>query len=438
MATFIHSENMVLESAILVPDARPYEASIWEEASSWLALLPTLFILVSGRIQTDTGPVAFRFTAMEEDSLGRRLARLACLLLISILISTRFKEILSVCKRSKLLLLLPALAFASMLWSQNPTHTLVDSLNLLLTTLFAIFLCVRYPGDRLVSFLTLSAFVALMLCMLAVIAFPSVGIDAFQQDSWRGIFGQRNNCATACTLFLTVGLHTKTRGVIEQLLRASVIVLSLVFIVMSGSRTGFILAALAFALTFGLRFIARIRSLDRILFFMVMAIPTTLAVFLIYSNFNQILAAMDKDPTLTQRTIIWAQVLPSIAKHPLLGYGYSAFWAGLNGESMQTVLTTGWMEGQAQDGYLDILLQLGIVGLIPLVALLLRGFVQAATAIERKLLDSAAMLAIVLLPVILIQNIGESSLLLPLGVPWLYALIGLVVLAFPRPPAEEL
>jgi hypothetical protein len=48
------------------------------------------------------------------------------------------------------------------------------------------------------------------------------------------------------------------------------------------------------------------------------------------------------------------------------------------------------------------------------------------------------MLAIVLLPVILIQNIGESSLLLPLGVPWLYALIGLVVLAFPRPPAEEL
>ncbi len=57
MATFIHSENMVLESAILMPDAGPCEASIWEEASSWLALLPTLFIIVSGRIQTDTGPL---------------------------------------------------------------------------------------------------------------------------------------------------------------------------------------------------------------------------------------------------------------------------------------------------------------------------------------------------------------------------------------------
>ena len=39
-------------------------------------------------------------------------------------------------------------------------HTLVDALNLLLTTLFAIYLFVRYPGDRIVSFLIFSAFVS--------------------------------------------------------------------------------------------------------------------------------------------------------------------------------------------------------------------------------------------------------------------------------------
>jgi O-antigen ligase len=120
-----------------------------------------------------------------------------------------------------------------------------------------------------------------------------------------------------------------------------------------------------------------------------------------------------------------------------MGYGYSAFWSGLNGESMQTVLTTGWMEGQAQNGYLDTLLQLGLVGLIPLLAVFFRGFVQAATTIERKLLGPATSLAIVLLPLILMENIGESSLLLPLGIPWFYALIALVILAFPHPRAEE-
>jgi hypothetical protein len=35
------------------------------------------------------------------------------------------------------------------------------------------------------------------------------------------------------------------------------------------------------------------------------------------------------------------------------------------------------------------------------------------------------------------ENIGESSLLLPLGIPWFYALIALVILAFPHPRAEE-
>lgn len=437
MAIVTYSESLALASVELPRDEQQYETSIWEEVSSWLALLPALFITVSGRIQTDSGPVAFRFTAMEEDSLGRRMTRLACSLLVLFLVSTRFREILTVCKRSKLLLLLPLLAFASILWSQSPIHTLVDASNLMVTTLFAIYLYVRYPGDRIVSFISFSASVALLLCIFAVIAFPGIGIDAFQQNAWRGILGQRNNCAAACTLFLVVGLHTRTQGLVEQLIRGSVIVLSLVFIAMSGSRTGYILAIFAVVVTYGLRLSARIRSLDRLLFLMVLSIPSTLIAVFIGSHFDQVLTIMDKDPTLTQRTIIWAQVLPSIAKHPLMGYGYSAFWSGLNGESMQTVLTTGWMEGQAQNGYLDTLLQLGLVGLIPLLAVFFRGFVQAATTIERKLLGPATSLAIVLLPLILMENIGESSLLLPLGIPWFYALIALVILAFPHPRAEE-
>jgi exopolysaccharide production protein ExoQ len=437
MATLSHTENVAWNSAPSLPGELVRESPIWEQVSSWMILLPTLFITVNGKIQTESGPVAFRFTAMEDDSTGRKLIRLLCVLLILLLMSTHTRQILAVCNRMKLLLFLPALAFASVLWSQNPRHTLVDASTLLLTILFAIFLCVRYPGERLVSFLTFATFITLLLCALAVIAFPSVGIDPFQQDSWRGIFGQRNYCAASCTLFLVMGLHVKPRGIVEQLMGIAVVVLSLVFIVMSGSRTGFIVAALAVALTYGLRFVAQVRSLDRVLFFMVLAIPVGVAALLIGSNFNQVLAAMDKDPTLTQRTIIWAQVVPSILKHPFLGYGYSAFWAGLNGESSQTVLVTGWMEGQAQDGYLDILLQLGLAGLIPVAVIFFRGFVQSIATVERKLLTPSTSLAIVVLPLVLVENIGESSIMLPLGVPWLYALVALVVLALPAPQAEE-
>jgi O-antigen ligase len=401
---------------------------VWNEVYAFLAFLPILFITVNGRIQADSGPVAFRFTAMAEDSFARKLVRLGCSLLMLCLVSSRSRAVWRTCRRSKLILFLPLLGFASIAWSQNPSHSLVDAANLMLTTLFAVYLYVRYPGERLVSIMGIAAAIALLLSMLAVIAFPDVGIDGFQQNAWRGIFGQRNNCATVCVLFLAVGLHWHPRDIVERTLRGSVLALSAVFIVMSGSRTGWMLAVLALLLTFGLRLAARMRSLDRVLFGMVAAAVVLLTAFFVASNFTQLLALMDKDPTLTQRTIIWAEVLPSIAKHPWTGYGYSSFWAGLNGESMQTVLTTGWMEGQAQDGYLDVLLQLGFIGLLPLCWLFARGFIQAGRAIQRGKVKSAVLLAPVLLGLVLCENIGESSLLLPLGVPWFYALLAFVTL----------
>jgi exopolysaccharide production protein ExoQ len=409
---------------------------VWTEVYAWMSLLPTLFITVGGWIQTGSGPVAFRFTAMEEDSLIRRVVRLGCSLLILFLLAGKLREIARVCLKTKMMLVLPVLALVSAAWSQNPTHTLVDGSNLLLTTLFAVYLYVRYPGRRLMQFLAFAAAMTLLLSIFLVLFVPNAGIDAFQQDAWRGAFGQRNNCAVVCTLFFVLGLQYRARDLQEHAMRGIVLVLSAVFIVMSGSRTGWVLTGLAVGLTLGVRLLAKARSLDRIALLMAAAVPAALLIGLFATNFNQILAVMDRDPTMTQRTVIWAEVFPSIAKSPWSGYGYSSFWAGLNGESMQTVLATGWMEGQAQDGYLDVLLELGVIGLVPLVWMFVGGFAKAAKALERRVAGPTVLLAIVLLPLILVANIGESSFLMPLGVPWFYALLAMLILNFARDQTE--
>lgn len=432
-----YCENSMVQAALDAHHEQANATSILQEAIAWLVQVPILFITVSGWISTDTTPIAFRFTAMADESTGRKLTRLACSLLILILLSSRFRAIMQVCRKSKLLLLIPALALVSILWTQSRPHTLVDALTLLIMTLFAIYLYLRYPGERLLAVLNLGAFIALLLCVLSVTVFPVVGIDPYHDNAWRAIFSQRNNCALTCTLFLVVGLHAPARGIIEKFVRSSVVFLSLVFVIMSASRTGWILATLAIILTVGVRFVARLRSLDRLLFLMVIAVPTVVLGFVIVNNFTQILAAMDKDPTMTQRTIIWAETIPSILKHPFVGYGYSAFWQGLNGESMQSVLVTGWMEGQAQDAYLDILLQLGLLGLIPVMALFVRAGAQAVSAMERRTLNRVTLWAIVFLPVLLVGNIGESTILLPLGASWFYALIAFLILARPEQQAEE-
>ncbi|MGA2570312.1 MAG: O-antigen ligase family protein [Terracidiphilus sp.] len=437
MAMIGYGDSMAWQASRSLPDEQPRETSVWEEASAWVALLPTLYITARGVIQYDTGPAVFQFTAMEEDPVAHRVARLVFSLIVLLLLSSRFRSILDAAKRSKLLLLLPAIAFLSMLWSEYPGATLVGALNLLVTTLFAFYLYVRYPGDRLISFLTFAAFVSLALCVLSVTAFPAIGTDPRYDDAWRGIFGHKNVCAVSCLLFLTVGLHARPRRIAEQFIRGSVIFLSLVFILMSGSRQGWLLAALAIALTYSLRFVAQIRSLERLLFYLVLSIPLCLAVFFVQSNFTQLMAALGKDPTMSQRTIIWEQVLLSIAKRPLLGYGYSAFWSGLHGESIQAVLVTGWSENQAQSGYLDLLLQLGLAGLISLIVVLLRALAQAFAAIEHKMPKAAVLWAIVLLPLVLAENVGESWLLVPMGIPWLYALMAFLILNRPDRCAEE-
>jgi exopolysaccharide production protein ExoQ len=433
MAMISYNDGMVWQTA----HASPQETSIWDQAFTWLAIVPVLFITLSGWIVTDATPIAFRFTAMEDESVGRRLVRLACSFLILLLISTRFRAVLQLCRQAKFLLFFPALATVSIMWSRNQSHSLIDALTLWLSTLFAFYIYLKYPREKVLLLLNLGAFIILLLCVLSVTAFPNVGIDPYHEDAWRAVFGQRNTCAVNCTLFLTLGLHMEARGVVERCMKMSVIVLSTFFTFMSASRTGWLLAVLAIIVTYGLRFVARFRSLERILFLMVLTIPTVVLGFLIFNNFTQILAAMDKDATMTQRTVIWAQVIPSIAKHPFIGYGYSGFWQGLNGESMQAILTTGWMEGQAQNGYLDVLLQLGLAGLIPVIVLFLRAGAQGFAALEQKRMDSTTLWAIALMPVILVGNIGESTLVQSLNSSWFYANIAFLILSRPGRGAED-
>jgi O-antigen ligase len=52
----------------------------------------------------------------------------------------------------------------------------------------------------------------------------------------------------------------------------------------------------------------------------------------------------------------------SIAKAPLLGYGFSAFWNGMHGESANVIAAAHWFFGYAHNGFLEIILQVGLVG----------------------------------------------------------------------------
>jgi len=80
---------------------------------------------------------------------------------------------------------------------------------------------------------------------------------------------------------------------------------------------------------------------------------------------------LGRNPTLTGRTMIWRAVLAQRI-NPVVGAGFESFWMGERMESVWTLSQQGIQE--AHDGYLEIYLNLGWVGVALLGTMILAGF----------------------------------------------------------------
>lgn len=107
-----------------------------------------------------------------------------------------------------------------------------------------------------------------------------------------------------------------------------------------------------------------------------------------------------RDTTLTGRTDVWQKLLPVAMDSPLLGHGFGGFWTPAIREL--------FMISEGHNGYLDVLLETGFVGLT-LVTLFLLSSCRRAQRIMKDDFYWAS-LWICLLIMTVIHNIAESSI----------------------------
>jgi O-antigen ligase len=79
---------------------------------------------------------------------------------------------------------------------------------------------------------------------------------------------------------------------------------------------------------------------------------------------------MGRNPTLTGRTDIWKEILP-FAGNPLFGTGFESFWLGERLEGIWEI-RRGLQE--AHNGYLEVYLNLGWVGVVLLGLVMVTGY----------------------------------------------------------------
>jgi O-antigen ligase len=90
-----------------------------------------------------------------------------------------------------------------------------------------------------------------------------------------------------------------------------------------------------------------------------------------------LLEQVGRDGTLTGRTELWPIVI-ALTDHPVLGTGFESFWLG---ERLQKIWDVYWWHpNEAHNGYLEIYVTLGWVGLGLVAAVAINGYRSIAIA----------------------------------------------------------
>ena len=146
------------------------------------------------------------------------------------------------------------------------------------------------------------------------------------------------------------------------------------------------------------------------------------------SALGAISSMFGRSETLTGRTDTWGQLVPVVKQHAFLGYGFESFWT--------TARQDQYLMSHAHNGYLDVLLTLGAVGLVLYLVWLLACARTFHRALSRQF--EFAALGVCLLVMTLIYNFAESALAsLTAQLPATLVLVSLATQAWPAPGTNQ-
>jgi hypothetical protein len=143
---------------------------------------------------------------------------------------------------------------------------------------------------------------------------------------------------------------------------------------------------------------------------------------------REVFELLGKSPDMTGRTGIWKSVLGLIEQRPIVGWGWISHWVpGVEPfEGLAVINNVPYY--QAHNAFLDIWLQLGLIGLAIFLVMLFLAFVPLWRLAVRH--TSALYLwPILLLIGLVVQNLAESRMLIEIG----WVLIMLLVIKINEP-----
>lgn len=313
------------------------------------------------------------------------------------------------------LLLVPAFALLSVVWSTAPDHSLRMGVQLAMSVLIGLVLGAANDPLRLLRLVRLGLLVAVgaSLAVIALghpMAFDETGLPS-------GLFPHKNLFGQAGALLAVACLHLliADRQPWRNLAGLGV---GLGAVVLASSALALVLAVAGGAVVVILHAGRGTLSGRALLVAVVLLVASAVLGALILTGTTSTeaaLALLGREATLTGRTILWDEAWLQARAQPVLGHGYAAFWhPGVNPDAIYvSSLIVWWDPGvlllHFHNGYLQVMVDLGGAGLALALFALAVMVIRALTGFGRGGGRMTAWPPVLLLFVVL-ANLAEYAL----------------------------
>ena len=295
-------------------------------------------------------------------------------------------------------------------WSIHPDLTVRRGTGYVLTMLVAAYLCLRFEGDDRLRALSSSFAISAIASLLFVAVFPQYGVMATGElaGAWRGVFPHKNVLGSVMAVAVFTELYLLVRCDGRAGFRWALLGAYLVLVTLSRSATAWLLVSLYLGAT-GLYLLWKRNRLGGAVATISCILVLLAAVVALWNDPSPAFQLLGKDMTLTGRTRLWEVVLEFIRERPLFGWGYHAMWQ-LNDPTTTFAdkLTGGWGVTGSHNAFLEITLQLGLVGVGLMLVVVGVAFWRALRSCGVGLLPFGWFCLIYLVGAILSAEVGET------------------------------
>lgn len=287
--------------------------------------------------------------------------------LVFLLLLARFSRSLGTALTEKFVWTLLLLCLCSFLWSELPVNSLRSSIIACQTACFGIYFASCYSFKQQIKLLAIALGIAMVLSLFYTLLFPQLGIHSDElAGAWRGIYVQRNILAQVATfsvlIFWLLFLIDRNYRYLAWL----GLFLSFLLVLLSGSKTGLAVTILTIIL-YPFCKVCRWQDIKIILLLNILLLVIGSSSILIANNRVVLARNLGGDVTLTGRTLIWTATIAKIKQKPWLGYGRDVFWNPESSIPKQIARDMGgtknYFPPHAHNGFLDLISDLGLIGL---------------------------------------------------------------------------